>query len=112
MFRGFDMAERQGSFLWVGNAEVRLPLVRDVEWDALNGVAGVRNIWLAPFYDVGAVYANGRSVDGVAHALGGGLRIDLAVFSFIERATVRFDFAKALNAATPFQFWFGVQHPF
>lgn len=112
LFRGFDMAERQGSFLWVGNAEVRLPVVRDVEWDAMDRVAGIRNIWFAPFYDVGAVYVNGKSVNGVAHALGGGVRVDLAVFSFIERATVRFDFAKTLNAATPFQFWFGVQHAF
>jgi hypothetical protein len=112
LFRGFDLAERQGSLLWVGNAELRLPLVHDVEWDAFDRVAGVRNIWLAPFYDVGAVYANGRSVDGVAHALGCGFRVDLALFSFIERATVRFDVAKTINANTPFQFWFGVQHPF
>ena len=36
----------------------------------------------------------------------------LAVFSFIERATIRFDVGKTLNAASPFQFWFGVQHAF
>jgi outer membrane translocation and assembly module TamA len=75
-------------------------------------VGGVRNVWLATFYDVGEVYANGHSVGGVAHALGAGVRVDLSVFSFIERATVRFDFAKTINAATPFQFWFGVQHAF
>jgi hypothetical protein len=112
LFRGFDLAERQGSFLWVANAEARLPVVRDVEWDALDRVAGVRNVWLAPFYDVGAVYSNGRTVNGVAHALGVGLRVDLAVFSFLERATLRFDVAKTVNANTPFQFWFGLQHPF
>jgi hypothetical protein len=36
----------------------------------------------------------------------------MALFSFIERATLRFDAAKALNTGTPVQFWFGVQHPF
>jgi len=112
LFRGFDLAERQGSMLWVANAELRLPLYRDVEWDVLDHVAGVRNLWLATFYDVGEVYANGHSVAGAAHALGAGLRVDCAIFSFIERATLRFDVAKTVNAATPVQFWFGVQHPF
>lgn len=112
LFRGFDLAERQGSFLWATNAEVRLPLVRDVEWDAADRMIGVRNLNLALFTDIGEVYANGRSVNGVAYALGAGLRVDLAVFSFLERATVRLDFAKTVNAATPFQFWFGVQNPF
>jgi hemolysin activation/secretion protein len=112
LFRGFDLAERQGSFLWVGNVELRLPLFRDVEWDALDHTVGARNVWLATFYDVGAIYADGRSVQGVAHALGAGLRVDTAIFSFIERATLRFDVGKTLNAPTPFQFWFGVQHAF
>jgi hypothetical protein len=112
LFRGFDLAERQGSIVWVANAEIRLPLYRDVEWDALDHTVGVRNLWLALFYDVGEVIAGGRSVGGVAHAVGAGLRVDGALFSFIERATLRFDVGKTLNASTPMQFWFGVQHPF
>ena len=112
LFRGFDLAERQGSSLWVANAELRLPVYRDVEWDALDHTVGVRNVWFAAFYDVGDVYANGRSVGGIAHAIGGGFRVDSSIFSFIERVTLRFDVAKTINAATPFQFWFGVQHPF
>jgi hypothetical protein len=61
---------------------------------------------------MGEVFSSGRSVDGVAYALGAGIRIVIALFSFIERATLRFDVAKTLNAATPFQFWFGVQQAF
>jgi hypothetical protein len=113
LFRGFDLAERQGSALWVANAEFRIPLARDVQWDALDHVVGARNVWLAAFYDVGAIYANRDIVGGgVAHALGTGLRVDVAVFSFIERAMLRLDVAKTINAPTPWQFWFGVQHPF
>ena len=57
--------------------------------------------------------ARGRTVGGtVAHAVGAGVRVDVAVFSFIERATLRFDVAKTINDATPFQFWFGVQHAY
>ena len=89
------------------------PLARDVTWDCLDHCVGARNVWLATFYDVGAVYANGRIVGGnVAHAVGVGLRVDVAVFSFIERATLRFDVGKTINGGTPLQFWFGVQHAF
>jgi hypothetical protein len=112
LFRGFDLKERQGSFLWAANAEVRVPVFREVRWNTLDNVFGVRGVSLAGFYDAGEVYAAGRSVGGSAHALGTGLRVDLAVFSFMERATVRLDVAKTINAATPFQVWFGVQHPF
>ena len=113
LFRGFDLAERQGSALWVANLEMRWPLARNVTWDVLDHCIGARNVWLATFYDVGGVYANGRLVGGnVAHAVGAGLRVDVAIFSFIERATLRFDVGKPLNGGAPLQFWFGVQHAF
>ena len=68
LFRGFDLAQRQGSAMWVGNVELRWPLARNVTWDCLDHCAGARNLWLATFYDVGAIYANGRTVGGnVAH---------------------------------------------
>ncbi len=112
LFRGYDLAERQGSLLWTGNVELRWPLVREVNWDILDHVFGARNIWLATFYDVGAIYVNGRQISQVAHALGVGVRVDVAVFSFIERAVLRLDVAKTVNDATPWQIWFGLQHAF
>jgi hypothetical protein len=113
LFRGFDLAQRQGSFLWVGNLEWRLPIVRRVCWDAADHVMGLRNAWLAPFYDVGEIYVNGHAVgNGVAHALGLGLRFDVAWFSFIERTVVRIDAAKTVNESSPWQFWLGMEHAF
>ena len=112
LFRGFDLAQRQGSFLWVVNAEARLPLARNVRWNVADDIVGGRNLSLALFYDVGAIYNDRRNVGGVAHAVGAGLRLDLAFFSFIERATIRLDVSKTINAATPVQIWYGVQHPF
>ena len=64
------------------------------------------------FYDVGAVYANGRIGRRRGARPRGGLRLDVAWFSFIERTMVRFDVAKTINADAPVQFWFGVQHAF
>jgi len=112
LYRGFDLAQRQGNSLWVANAELRIPVIKDVAWDVLDHTIGARSLWLATFTDIGSVYANGKSIDGVAYALGAGLRVEVAVFSFIERATLRFDVAKTINAATPFQWWFGIQHAF
>jgi outer membrane translocation and assembly module TamA len=91
---------------------MRMPLFRNVEWDILDRTAGVRNLWLAAFYDVGAVYVDGNRAGNVAYAIGAGLRVDSAIFSFIERATLRIDVAKTLNAKSPVQVWFGVQQPF
>jgi hypothetical protein len=112
LYRGFDLAERQGSLLWLSNAELRWPLARDVEWDILDHTIGARNVWLTTFYDVGGIYANGRQVGNVAHALGLGLRVEVAIFSFIERATLRVDAAKTINTNTGWQFWFGFQQAF
>jgi hemolysin activation/secretion protein len=111
-FRGFDLSIRQGSLFWLGSVEWRIPLVQHVTWDCCDHFVGVRNIYLAPFYDVGDMYVRGRSLGPVAHAVGLGLRIDLAWLGLIERTMFRFDAAQALGTDTPLQFWVGIQHPF
>jgi hypothetical protein len=71
-----------------------------------------RNIYLAPFYDVGNCYVNGHELGTNAHAVGAGLRVDVTWLGMIERTTLRFDIAKTVNGNYPVQFWFGIQHPF
>jgi hypothetical protein len=111
-FRGFDLYERQGSMLWVGSVEWRVPVATNLPWDCIDHVAGVRNIYVAPFYDVGNAYVNGHPLGSVAHAVGAGMRIDVTWLGLIERTTLRFDIAKTVNGSYPLQFWFGIQHPF
>jgi hypothetical protein len=89
-----------------------MPLVRHMTWDVLDHAAGLRTISAVAFYDAGNAYVNGHAPGPTAHALGGGLRLDTALLSFVERLTLRFDVAKAINVSTPVQFWFGVQHAF
>jgi hypothetical protein len=89
-----------------------VPLIRGVEWDVCDHIAGARSLQAAFFYDVGDMYYRGESLGPVAHALGVGLRLDVAWFGMIERTMLRFDVAKTINADSPWQFWFGVQHPF
>jgi len=112
LFRGFDLAQRQGSEIWVGSVEWRVPLARRVDLDACDHVIRLRNAYAALFYDVGDAYINNQSVGSVAHGVGVGLRLDVAWFSFIERTTIRLDFAKAVNQDSGMQVWFGINHPF
>jgi hypothetical protein len=112
LFRGFDLAQRQGSTVWVGSVEWRVPLAKRVNADVLDHIACVKNLWAALFYDVGDTYANGQSVGPVAHGVGIGLRMDVAWLSFVERTTLRLDVAKAINSDTGVQVWVGLNHPF
>jgi len=112
MLRGFDLSERQGSAIWLGSVEWRVPLARGLAWDACDHAVGLRNIHAAAFYDVGGAYVSGDVVGNVAHSFGGGLRFDVSWFSFVERTTLRFDVAKTVNAATGVQVWFGFNQPF
>ncbi|MBL8796395.1 MAG: hypothetical protein JNM56_21025 [Planctomycetia bacterium] len=111
-FRGYSIADRQGSAVWLGSVEWRVPLARGLNWDCCDHIMGVRNLWMAAFYDVGNAYIRGQAVGDMGHAVGAGVRADVAWFSFIDRSILRLDFAKALNDSTPIQVWLGIQHPF
>jgi len=112
LFRGFDLKQRQGADVWVASTEWRVPIFRRMDLDVCDHVVGLRQVALAPFYDVGNAYVGWRGVGPIAQAVGCGLRLDVAWLSFVERTTLRFDVAKTVNAPTPTQFWFGIQHPF
>lgn len=111
-FRGFDLSERQGSVVWVGSVEWRIPVFKDACIDICDNVAGVQGLYVAPFYDVGDTMVNERTLGPVAHAFGVGLRMDVMWLGLIERTMFRLDVAKTINADTPWQVWFGVMHPF
>lgn len=112
LLRGFDLRQRQGSAVWVGSVEWRVPLIKGLTCDCLDHTVGLRNVYGAAFYDVGEAFLAGRPLDGVAHSVGAGLRLDVAWFSLIERTILRLDVAKTVNANTPTQVWVGLEHPF
>jgi hypothetical protein len=113
MFRGFSMRERQGSTVWVGSLEWRMPIARHTHCDAVDHVVALNNVYGALFYDVGDAYTLGdKSVGPVAHGVGAGLRFDVTWFGFVERTTLRVDVARAINVDAPVQIWFGANMPF
>jgi hypothetical protein len=113
LFRGYDLAQRQGNMLWVGSVEWRFPVAREVNWSFLDRALCLRGIYAATFCDVGSVYLRGEPVGGgVAEAVGAGLRLDIAWFTFVERTIFRLDAAKTINSTAPMQIWAGIEHPF
>jgi len=86
--------------------------VRDVNQRAAELLLGGEMIAMFPEGTTGDVYLSGRSIGGVSEAVGAGLRLDLAWFTFVERTILRFDAAQTENARTPPQFWLGIEHPF
>jgi hypothetical protein len=98
--------------MWVGSVEVRLPVCHHLELDLADRLVRIENINIAPFYDIGDMYVDGRTLGPVAHAVGAGICFDLSFLRFLERATLRFDFAQAIGQDTNLQVWFNLQHPF
>jgi hypothetical protein len=113
LFRGYDLAQRQGNAIWVGSVEWRFPVARELNWAMFDRAFNLRGIYAAAFCDVGNVYLRGQTVgNGVAEAVGAGLRLDVAWFTFVERTIFRLDAAKTINSAAPMQIWAGIEHPF
>ena len=68
MFRGFSLEERQGSVVWLGSAEWRVPLAQRMSWDCVDHVARVQNIYR------GAVLRRGRRLRERSFLRSGGPR--------------------------------------
>ncbi len=111
-FRGFNLAQRQGSSVWVGSVEWRVPVARGLHLNFCDHIMTLHGIDVVPFSDVGNTYISGREVAPTAVDAGVSLRFDVSWFSFVERTLLRFDIAKTLNVNSGTQFWFGVGVPF
>jgi hypothetical protein len=111
-FRGMERDTLQGSAMWLASVEWRFPLWREIDIDCCDHMLRWKHLYGAAFYDVGEMYLNRESLNGVQHAVGVGLRMDIAVFSFIERFTIRLDIAHGLGDNGQTMFWFGMQQPF
>ncbi|HMB02856.1 MAG TPA: M1 family aminopeptidase [Isosphaeraceae bacterium] len=111
--RAIDLSQDTGSAVWLSTLEWRYPLWRNVDIDALDHVLGFRNLLGAVFYDVGQSFFLGRG-NPVVHGVGVGLRIDTALFAFLERATLRIDLAQPIGLGPKYGpvLWFGLNQVF
>jgi hypothetical protein len=110
--RALDLSQFTGSSVWLGTAEVRFPLWSEMNQDALDHVVGFRNLFGAAFYDVGQTFLHGHA-NPVVHGVGAGLRLDVTLFSFLERANLRVDVAQPVNLPGKGPIiWFGLNQVF
>jgi hypothetical protein len=109
--RALDLVSQEGSSVWLATAEWRMPLWRAIDRDCLDHTVTFRNLYGAAFYDVGQSYFNGRW-GPVVHGPGLGLRLDVTLFAFLERATVRLDIAQPIGVRGGPVMWFGLNQVF
>jgi hypothetical protein len=111
--RAIDLSQQTGSSVWLTTFEWRYPLWADIDRDAIDHVVGFRNLIGTLFYDVGESYLKG-TWGPVIHGVGVGLRIDVALFAFLERASVRVDLAQpvGLGPRRGPVLWFGLNQVF
>ena len=95
--RALDLNQNIGSSVWLGTAEWRFPIWEDADVSVLDHVVQGHGTSTARiFYDVGQSYLNGR-FSPVVNGIGVGLGVDVALFSFLERANIRVDIAQPLG---------------
>jgi hypothetical protein len=111
--RALDLSQDTGSSVWLATFEWRYPLWPEIDREVLDHVVGFRNLLGSLFYDVGQSYLRGR-FNPVVHGVGVGLRIDVALFEFLERATLRIDLAQPVGVGTSRGpvLWFGLNQVF
>ena len=96
--RALDLSQDLGSSVWLGTFEWRMPIWRELDRDYFDHVVGCRNLFGALFYDVGQSYLRGH-FNPVVHGVGVGLRLDVALFAFLERANLRLDIAQQVGTS-------------
>jgi len=111
--RALDLTSQEGSSVWLMTAEWRFPIWREINHDVLDHTLTLRHLYGAAFYDVGQSFLKDHW-GPVVHGPGFGLRWDVLLFSFLERATLRCDIAQpiGLRGRHGPVIWFGINQVF
>jgi Peptidase family M1 domain len=109
--RALDLNQYIGSSVWLGSAEWRFPIWEDADIEALDHVVKGRNVTGSVFYDFGQSYLNGK-FSPVVNGVGVGIGVDVALFSFLERANIRLDIAQPIGLNRGPVLWFGINQYF
>ena len=109
--RALDLNQNIGSSVWLTSVEWRFPIWENTDLDALDHVVKGHNLNGSIFYDGGESYLNGR-FSRVVNGVGVGIGIDVALFSFLERANLRLDIAQPILPGRGPVLWFGLNQSF
>jgi hypothetical protein len=109
-FRGQRSEDTEGSAFWLTGADWRFPIRTRMDRPLLDNTANWQSLYAAILYDVGEMFVLGESM-GVDHALGVGLYFDVALFSFLERLTLRTEYSVSLRYGSDI-LWFGFYYAY
>jgi hypothetical protein len=109
--RALDLSQNLGSSVWLATFEWRFPILRNIDREYLDHVVWWRNLYGSLFYDVGQSYLQGHW-NPVVNGVGVGLRFDVTLFSFLERASLRVDIAEPVGTGRSPVIWFGLNQVF
>jgi hypothetical protein len=109
-FRGQRSEDTEGSKFWLASADWRFPLLTDMQLRFHDNFAMLRSVNGSLFYDVGDSFIFNRS-QGLDHAIGAGLYLDMPLFSFAENLTTRLELGHSLRHSTTI-LWFGWYNAF
>jgi hypothetical protein len=109
-FRGQRSEDTEGSAFWLTGADWRFPIWGQVDKEFFDQTVRANSIYGAVLYDVGESFILGQS-QGVDHAIGMGLYLDIGLFSFVDRLTIRAEYAYSLRNDSDIV-WFGMYHAY
>jgi hypothetical protein len=109
--RAIDLTAQEGSSVWLMTVEWRFPIWREINHDVLDHMLTFRHLYGAAFYDVGQSFLSNHW-GPIVHGPGFGLRWDVILFSFLERATLRLDIAQPIGVRGGPVLWFGINQIF
>lgn len=109
-FRGQRTDDTEGSKFWLASVDWRFPLLSNLNWQLYDNFATLRSVNGSLFYDVGDSFIFNES-QGLDHAIGAGLYLDMPLFSFVENLTTRLELGHSLRHHTSI-LWFGWYYGF
>jgi hypothetical protein len=109
-FRGQRSEDTEGNAFWLASADYRFPLIASMDAPIMDNLLNWESLYGSFFYDVGESYLMDSS-QGVDHALGTGLYFQFAAVSFLDRLTVRLEYAHSLRDRANVA-WFGLYYAF
>ncbi len=112
--RGYDRKDVRGARTALGSLEYRFPLLDNLDLRLFDNFIGFESVGGVIFGDVGQSWYQNWDDVKLRKDAGLGLRFTVNLGSFLEKVTLRFDAARAINDSEEddTHFWFGVNQAF
>ncbi len=95
--RGYDRKTVRGANAFLGVAEYRVPLVKNINWYVMDRIFGLRQIDGVVFAEAGQAWFSSLADSQLKKDVGLGVRVHVDLLGFLEKAVIQIDVADAVN---------------